>query len=86
MEKIAKPLILEIEEAKQETSTAVNEIMKKHNLPCYLYQSIIEDIYRQVTSGARNEINSVYNDYNSRLQKNKEKDDSDNKEGKQQAN
>ena len=76
MEKIQKPLILEIEEAKQETLSMVNEIMKRHGLPCYIYQNIIEDIHRQVTAGARNEIGTVSEEYASKckeIEENKKK-------------
>lgn len=63
MEKVAKPLILEIEEAKHETSVAVNDILQKHGLPCYLYESIIEEIHKQISAAARNEIASVHSEY-----------------------
>lgn len=53
---VQKPLILEINEAEQETLSAVNEIMKKHNLPCSLYEPIISGIHRQLVDGKKNEI------------------------------
>lgn len=81
MEKVQKPLILEIEEAKQETLSMVNEIMKRHGLPCYIYQNIIEDIHRQVTAGARNEIGTVSEEYASKC-KEIEKKENEKKEQK----
>lgn len=71
MENVNKPLILEIEEAKAETNTAINEILKKHNLPCYLYESIIEDIHRQISNIAQNEVNTLKANYKSEVEASK---------------
>ncbi len=73
MEKIAKPLILEIEEAKHETSVAINDILQRHGLPCYLYEGIIEDIHKQISAAARNEIASVHSDYEKKCEEAKDK-------------
>ena len=51
-----KPIILEIEEAKQELVQCVNNIMATHRLPCYLIEPVFKDLYEQVKSGAQNEI------------------------------
>lgn len=51
-----KPLILEIEEAKQELMRSVNDIMQKHGLNCYLLESTFADLYAQVKAGAQNEL------------------------------
>lgn len=62
-QKITKPLVLEIHEAERETVAAVNEIMKKHNLPCSFYEPIVAGIYRQLAEGKRNEINAAATQY-----------------------
>lgn len=71
MENVNKPLILEIEEAKAETNTAINDILKKHNLPCYLYEPIIEDIHRQISSIAQNEVATIKANYKSEVEASK---------------
>lgn len=81
MEQVAKPLIMEIDEAKTETLNAVNNILKKHNLPCYLYENIIADVHQQISSLAKNELNTVRQDYVKQLEANKEVE-----EGKDESN
>lgn len=51
-----KPLILEIEEAKQELIQCVNEILARHGLNCYLMEPTFAELYKQVKSGAQNEL------------------------------
>lgn len=51
-----KPIILEIEEAKQELIKCVNNILSTHRLSCYLMEPIFADIYTQIKTGAKNEI------------------------------
>lgn len=58
-----KPLILEIAEAEHETVAAVNEIMRKHNLPCSFFEPIVAGIYRQLVEGKKNEINTAAAQY-----------------------
>ncbi|MCD8371802.1 MAG: hypothetical protein LUD27_00680 [Clostridia bacterium] len=58
-EKASKPLILEINEAKEETVAAVNDIIRRHRLPVYFMEGIIADIYRQVAAGAQRELSAA---------------------------
>mgnify|MGYP003305117916 CR=1 FL=1 len=51
-----KPIILEIEEAKQELIQCVNDMMAKHRLPCYLMEPMFADVYGQIKASARNEL------------------------------
>ena len=51
-----KPIILEIEEAKQELIQCVNDIIAKHRLPCYFIEPMFADLYAQIKSGAQNEL------------------------------
>ena len=54
--KIQKPLILEIDEAKTEIIQCINNIIQNRKLPCYLLLPTIENIYRDIQIGAQNEL------------------------------
>lgn len=54
-----RPIIVEIEEAKNELIQCVNDIMQEHKLPCYFIEPILKDIYMQVKTGAQNELESA---------------------------
>lgn len=56
MEQKQRPIILEIDEAKQELIQCVNEILFKHRLSCYLIEPMFAEIYMQIQANARNEI------------------------------
>lgn len=51
-----KPIILEMEEAKQELIQCVNDILKKHKLNCYLIEPTFAKLYEQIKTGAQNEL------------------------------
>lgn len=51
-----KPLILEIDEAKQEIIQVINNAIQVRKLPCYLLLPIIENLYRDIQAGAQNEL------------------------------
>ena len=50
-----RPLILEIDDAKQEMVGVVNKAIQS-GLPCYIIDMILSDICMQVKSGAKNEL------------------------------
>lgn len=54
--KIQKPLILEIEEAKLEIIQVINNAMQVRKLPCYLIDMVLSEIGAQVKEGAKNEL------------------------------
>lgn len=54
--KIQKPLILEIEEAKLEIIQTINNAIQVRKLPCYLLLPTIESIYRDIQAGAQQEL------------------------------
>ena len=54
--KIQKPLILEIEEAKLEIIQTINNAIQVRKLPCYLIDTILSEICTQIKEGARQEI------------------------------
>ena len=41
-----KPFILEIDEARTEMVASINDIIQKHNLPFYMVEMIMSNIYR----------------------------------------
>ena len=51
-----KPIILEMDEAKQELVQCVNEILSKHRLSCYLIEPMFAELYAQVKASAQNEL------------------------------
>lgn len=51
-----KPLILRMEEAEQELVDAVNVIIQRHSLPCFLVEPMVDKIHRQVISGKAAEL------------------------------
>lgn len=49
-------LILEIEETKQELVYVVNKALKDKNLPCYLIEPILKDIYKEIYTSSQQEL------------------------------
>ena len=56
MEQKQRPIILEIDEAKQELVQCVNEILAKHRLSCYLIEPMFGELYSQIKISAQNEL------------------------------
>lgn len=54
--KTPRPFILEIDEAKNEIIQVINKAIQVRRLPCYLLSPIIENIYREIQAGAKNEL------------------------------
>lgn len=59
MEQKQRPIILEMEEAKQELIQCVNSILAKHKLSCYLIEPMFAELYGRIQSSAQNEIVQV---------------------------
>ena len=51
-----KNLALVLDEAEAETAAAINSILQKHGLPCYLFEPIMDKLHRQVLDGKAAEI------------------------------
>lgn len=49
-------LVIALANAEQEAVAAVNAIMQKNGLPCYLMESIIGKIHRQLLDGKATEL------------------------------
>lgn len=54
--KIQKPFILEMDEAKTEIVQVINNAIQIHQLPLYLVDMILSEIYAQIKEGAKQEI------------------------------
>lgn len=51
-----KPIILEIDEAKQELMQSINEIMGRHGLNCYLMEPMFAEFYAGIQAQAQREL------------------------------
>ena len=51
-----KPLIIEMNEAKMEIASAVNNALQGHKLPCYLIEPMLSELLAQIREGAKNEL------------------------------
>ena len=54
-----RELILRTAEAEQELVDAVNAVIQKHDLPCFLLEPIVDKIHRQVINGKEAELASA---------------------------
>ena len=52
----SRNLALVLDEAEREVTAALNTIMQKHGLPCYLMEPIIDKLHRQINDGKAAEI------------------------------
>lgn len=53
---IQKPLIIEIDEAKQELVQCVNDILQRHGLNCYLIEPAFTELYTEIKATAKREL------------------------------
>lgn len=60
-EKIERPLIIEIDEAKKEIVQTINNIIQTHKLPFYILDMMMSDIYGQIKEAAKNELIQAQN-------------------------
>ena len=51
-----KELIIALADAEQETVTAINTIMQKNGLPCYLMEMILGKVYQQLKDAKASEL------------------------------
>ncbi|MBQ2785870.1 MAG: hypothetical protein IJF02_05155 [Oscillospiraceae bacterium] len=52
-------LILRTTEAEQELVEAVNAVIQRHSLPCFLVEPIVDRIHRQLIDGKANELTAA---------------------------
>lgn len=51
-----KPLIVEMDEAKQELVQCITDIMQKHGLNCYMIEPYVAELYSKVQMTAQKEL------------------------------
>lgn len=51
-----RDLILRVTEAEQELVDAVNAVLKKHSLPCFLVEPMVDKLHRQLLAGKNAEL------------------------------
>ena len=54
--KIQKPFILEMEEAKLEIIQVINNAIQVRKLPCYIIDMILSEVGAQIKEGAKGEL------------------------------
>ena len=55
-EKVNRPLIVEMDEAKTEIVQSINNAIQAHGLPLYFVDMILSELYAQVKEGAKQEL------------------------------
>lgn len=55
-EKMNKPFILEIDEAKKEFIQVINNAIQVRKLPCYIISMILDDLRAQIKDAANSEL------------------------------
>lgn len=54
-----RPIILEIEEAKNEIVQCINGVIQTHQLPCYFLEPILKEVYGQIKAAAQSELEAT---------------------------
>ena len=62
-----KELVVRMAEAEQELVTAVNDILRRHSLPCFLMEPIMAKIHRQLIDGKAAELEQAKLNYRKSL-------------------
>jgi hypothetical protein len=55
-EKMNRPLILEIDEAKKEFIQVINNAIQVHKLPFYIIDMMLDTLHAEVKNGAKSEL------------------------------
>ena len=55
-EKVKRPFILEMDEAKREIVQSINNAINVHGLPLYIVDMILSELCAQVKDGAKQEL------------------------------
>lgn len=67
-DKVQRPLILAIEEAKARIADAVNASIRE-GIPCYLLQEVVGGIYTQVSAAAARELAAAREEFEKQTEK-----------------
>ena len=70
---VARPLCLEMRDAKAEIVGSVNNAIQKRGLPCYILRGILEEILTSVKDVEKNEIAAAEQLYAAALQEEEKK-------------
>lgn len=54
--KIQKPFILEMDEAKAEIIQVINNAIQVRKLPCYILDTLLSEVCSQIKEGAKQEL------------------------------
>lgn len=63
-----KPIIVEMEEAKQELVQCVNDILANHRLSCYLIEPMFAELYSQIKAESHRELTQARTQYHAAAQ------------------
>ena len=55
-EKMNRPFILEVDEAKKELIQVINNAIQVRKLPCYIIEMMLENLHSQIKEGVRSEL------------------------------
>ena len=69
------PLIVKMERAKTSIVEFVNNIMQQEQLPCYLLEPTISEIYSEIRNGANNELEMAKQQMEQDIAKQQKKDE-----------
>ena len=70
-----RPLCLALEDARAEIFSVINMTAKRHNIPFYLLESIMQEATRQVVDCAKKEREIVARDYEQQLAEYKKREE-----------
>ena len=70
---VARPLCLEMRDAKAESGGSGNNAIQKRGLPCYILRGILEEILTSVKDVEKNEIAAAEQQYAAALQEEEKK-------------
>lgn len=54
-------LVIRMAQAEQDIVAAVNSVMADHNLPCFLFEPILDKVHRQLIDGKTAELAQAQN-------------------------
>ena len=58
-----KPLVLEYAEAESEISGVINKVISRNTIPLFVLENLLANILRQVSAGARAELENAARQY-----------------------
>lgn len=68
MNKPTRPIALEINDAMNEITAAVEQIAARHGLPCYIMELLVSDVLNRLQNGKRTEVANAEASYKAKLE------------------